>query len=262
MLKRLLIGLAALAVGAAACSGSSAPPQQSFDSAALVTWDRSPSTIVFRADLTGGSRDPFLSRSDVPPCTIYGDNHIVWTNELGVNNLQILEDRLTDEQVTNFVSFLAGNMQIYKYQARANLQPPGDISPMVETLTLFVNGVKHETDAFSGWDIDYYQAVLLACRQVSIAPVLYVPQAGWLSVETAAYDSSVLAVPWSAQASGLNLAELAASGQPKWLSDGNVPILWNILLTSSPGVQLLQDNQRYRFALQIPNVTRDSPPAP
>lgn len=259
-LKRVLIG--GLLLLLAACGGAGDSGGVPVSQNNPIEWDRSPTTIVFRADVTGGNLDPFIARSEIPPCTIYGDNHIVWTNELGVNNIQVLEDRLTDQQVRDFVSFLAINQEIYKYNAQADLQIPTDVRPVVESLTLFVNGVNHKTDAFGGWTSDYYENILLNCRGLSRAPVIYVPAGAWVSALEVPYSSDSLRTPWSASASGLNLSELAASGERRWITGQNVPILWNLFRTSPLNIQFFEDDTQYNLALEIPNITRESPPPP
>jgi hypothetical protein len=266
MVRHLLTLASLLMIGLlAACNtnagGDQTAPVQ-VDNANLVEWDRSPSTVVFRADVTGGNPDPLLARSEIPACTLYGDNHAVWTNELGPFEVQVLEDRLTDDQMRTFFNFVMLNEQIYKYPARKDDEPASAVTPVVESLTLFVNKVNHVTDAFSGWDIDYYQTILKACKDVSLAPVIYEPTAGWISAQAITYDPTSPGVFWDAQANQLSLADLAASGERKWITDRNVRVMWNILRTSPPSVQFNEDNLPYHVALEVPNVTRESPPAP
>ena len=265
MVRRLLTVTGLLMIGLlAACNGSTGGDQApvQVENANVVEWDRSPSTVVFRADVTGGNPDPLLARSEIPACTLYGDNHVVWTNELGPFETQVLEDRVTDDQMRTFVNYVALNEQIYKYPARKDNDPASAVTPVVESLALFVNNVNHVTDAFSGWDIDYYQRLLKACKDVSLAPAIYEPTAGWLSVQAIDYDPTSPGILWDAQANNLNLADLAASGERKWITDRNVRVIWNILRTSPPSVQLNQDNLPYHVALEVPNITRNSPAAP
>jgi len=262
MTKRLLISLAVLLVTITACGGNTANNSPAVSQSNPIEWDRDPKTIVFRADVSGGNGDPFFALSDVPACTIYGDNHIVWTNELGVNNVQILEDRLTDDKMREFISFVALNKQIYNYTAKADTVPLSDPKPVVETLTLFVNKVNHKTDAFGGWDYDYYLDVLTHCRQISSSPVIYVPTGAWVSARTVQYDSEAPRQPWDAKANNLSLKDLAASGQPKWLTDRNVGVFWNMFLTSPKNIQYIEDNVEYNVAIQVPNISRDSAAAP
>lgn len=244
----------------AACNGGT-PPAQTQTDTSVVQWDRTVSTIVFRADVTGGSQSSnFLARSEIPACTLYGDNHLVWTNELGPFNVQVLEDRLSDEQVVSFVNYLALNEQIYKYKAEQ--QAASSTSPVVETLTLFVNSVNHVTDAFSGWDVSYYQRILEYCQRISEAPVLYVPTGAWISVQAVPYDTSAPGLLWDAAANNLKLADLAASGERKWITDRNLGVIWNIIRSSPPNIQFNEDSLQYQVALEIPNITRTSPAAP
>src|SRR5215216_2647266 len=83
----------------------------------LVSWDRSPQTIIFRADVVGGESD-FQARNNIPNCTIYGDNHVVWVNELGASEIQVLEDRLPDAAINAYAQYLAGKERLYTFEAR------------------------------------------------------------------------------------------------------------------------------------------------
>ncbi|NWG15840.1 MAG: hypothetical protein HXY41_04325 [Chloroflexi bacterium] len=254
-----LLCLLSLMLLAACGSGESSTPAAN----SPIDWDRSPSTVVFRADVEGGTpEDAFLARSEIPPCTVYGDNRVVWTNEIGPFETQVLWDKVSDDAIRNFVLILTLNRQIYSYSAGRSLEPASSSEPVVETLTLFVNGLQHKTDAFGGWDVDYYRQIVDACRQISVAPVLYVPTAAWVSAQAVPYDSDAPLVAWDSAANGLSLFELAAGTERKWLTDRNVPVLWNIIRTSPPRIQFLEGEQRYHVAVEVPNVTRESPPAP
>ncbi len=263
MTKRLLICLAILVMAVTACGGgNNTNNSQSSDQSNPIEWDRDPKTIVFRADVSGGSDDPFFVLSEVPRCTLYGDNHLVWTNELAVNNVQVLEDRITDDQVRQFVSYVALIKQLYNYTAKADVMPLTDPKPVVETLTLFVNNVNHKTDAFGGWDYDYYQDIVNHCQQISTAPVIYVPAGAWISARVTQYDGRAPSQLWDPKANNLSLKDLAASGQAKWITDRNVGVFWDIFLTSPKNIQFVEDNVEYNVAIQVPNITRDAPAAP
>ncbi|MBI5667458.1 MAG: hypothetical protein HZC41_05575 [Chloroflexi bacterium] len=259
-MKRLVYLLGGLILAACGGGGDTGTPVANVSP---IEWDRSPATIVFRADVEGGSsQDDFLARNEIPPCTVYGDNRVVWTNELGPFETQVLWDKVTDDQIRQFVTDLQINKQFYNYSAKANLEPPSSTSPVVETLTLFVNGKNYKTDAFGGWDIDYYRRVMDSCKQISTAPVLFEPTAAWVSVVAVEYDPNAPILPWDSPASQLNLAELAASGERKWITDRNVPVLWNMLRTSPPRTQFVEGENQYHIALEVPGVTRSAPPAP
>lgn len=228
-----------------------------------IEWDRSPTTVVFRADVEGGAgAGEFLARNEIPPCTVYGDNRVVWANDIGPFNTQVLWDKISDEQLRQFVSDLTINKHIYTYAARANLEPASANSPAVETLTVFVNSQQHITDAFGGWTMDYYRSILDGCRQISTAPVLFEPTGAWVSALAQAYDFNAPIVAWDAAANNLSLAELAASGERKWITDRNVAVLWNTLRSSPPSTQFVEGEAQYLIALEVPGVTRAAPPAP
>jgi len=264
MTKRLLMSLAILLVTVTACGGggNTANNQPVESQANPIEWDRNPKTVVFQADVTGGNEDPFYAFSDVAPCTIYGDNHIVWTNELAANDVQVLEDRLSDEQVRQFVRYAALTKQIYKYTAKADTIPLSETKPVVETLTLFVNSVNHKTDAFGGWDYEYYLDLLTNCQQISSAPVLFAPTGAWITARAVDYNSDSPRQPWDAKANNLSLKDLAASGQAKWITDRNVGVFWTLLTTTPKNIQFMENDLNYNVAIQVPTITRDSPAAP
>lgn len=258
-MKRLLCLLSMMFL--AACG--STPDEGTPIASSPINWDRSPTTVIFRADVEGGTdAEDFLSRNEVPPCTVYGDNRVVWTNEIGPFTTQVLWDQVSDDQIHQFITDLTINKQIYTYAARANLEPASADSPAVETLTIFVNGQQHITDAFGGWNMDYYRSILDRCRQISTAPVLFEPSGAWVSALAQDYDFNAPIVVWDSAASGLNLAELAASGQRKWITDRNVVVLWNTLRSSPPSTQFVEGDAQYVIGLEVPGVTRAAPPAP
>jgi hypothetical protein len=251
--------LAACSTGGNAGGGGSVPVEPLPE----VNWDRSPNNIIFRADVIGGTgSEAFASRGEIPYCTIYGDNRIVWTNELSAYEVQVLWDQITDESIQSFVYYLVVQQQIYNYNASANLEPPSADSPVVEKITLSVNNRLHETDAFGGWPPGYFQDVLAACRTISNTPVLYEPEAAWISAQEVPYNDSMPGVVWDGAAAGLSMAELAGSGQPRWVTDNNVKVIWNLLRNSAPNIEFIEGDKQYQVAIQIPGVTRQSPDAP
>lgn len=263
MIRRIIMLCGVLVFGLAACDGGQQTGTNNTTSADPVEWDRSPDAVVFRADLEGGSvAASFTARSEIPPCTVYGDNRVVWTNDLGAFTSLTLWDRLTDDQVRTFIWQLTINAEFFNYQSDTNVQPPSSDAPVVETLLLRFNGVERKTDAFSGWTYDYYEEVLNMCKSISGTPVLYEPDAAWVSAQAVPYDISAPVIMWDSAAAGLKFADLAANSEPRWIVGGVLPFLWQSIHTSPPYLQFEEDGLYYNVALQIPNVTRLSPPAP
>jgi hypothetical protein len=255
----LIFGLLVLS----ACTASSDPAQVVSGDPSGITWDRNAAAVVFRADVVGGTTDPLITRSEIPPCTIYGDNRVVWTNRLSQYNLQVLEDRASDEAIRNFVLFMAVNQTYYSYAERQDDQPlTGAGSPVVETLLLHVSGNPHLTDAFAGWSLDYYQRIIDNCKALGLAPVLVEPTAAWVSAQAVPYDPSVPQIFWDAAANGLRLSEVAQAAERRWIADRNVRVIWSILRESPPNILFNEDGSTYRVALEVPNLTRESPPPP
>jgi len=232
----------------------------------VITWDRSPETVVFRADVVGGqSGGTFLARNQIPLCTIYGDNRVVWLNELGDFDVEVLWDKVTDQQIIDYISYLTISQRIFTYDAGADLQPPGDDSPVYEVLSINVSGRAFQTDSFSSedWPLDYFQNIVDTCKQVSRAPVLFDPEGAWLTVRTVDYDSTRPLQVWDGGASGLDFGELAQNSDPTWLTGPNLKVLWNMVRTSSPNVLFTDlDGNAFEVVLEVPGVHPTAPPAP
>jgi hypothetical protein len=258
-MKRPFTLLIALAL--AACSGTNNNTAGQPSPQNPIEWDRKPSSIIFRADVEGG-QDDFTRRNEIPDCTLYGDNTVVWRNELSTVDTQALFDKISDEDVRNFVTFLTINQEFYKYEGKADLQPPSAVTPAVETLTLTVNNTTRKTDAYSGWDREYYERILRQCKALGSRPVLFEPTAAWVSAKEVPYNTTVPSLLWDGDAAKLKLADLAASGERKWITDRNVKILWNIIRSAPLNTQFSEGEKQYEVAIEVPNISRDVPPAP
>lgn len=229
----------------------------------IIDWDRSPTAIVFRAEVTGGENsDAFFMRNEVPLCTVYGDNRVVWVvNTEG--GTQVLFDTLTDARIRSFVQELAVREEIYSTQARADLQLPEVNEPVVEKLTLAVNDVVHVTDSFADWDTEYFQQIVQICQGLSEAPTIFEPRSAWISATQVEYDPGSPVVAWDTIGSGLDFAQLATAGERRWVTNERlVRVLWNLIRDSPPDLQFAQAEGTFQVAVEAPNVNPSAPPAP
>lgn len=227
----------------------------------VIQWDRSPDNIIFQADVAGGP-DTITRLSEIPLCTIYGDNRVVWTNELDAFNVQTLYDFVSDETIDSFITYLTVQERIYTFEAFAAEQTTPEVVPIVETVLINVNQRLHTADAFSGWDADWFARVLRSCQRLSQTPILFEPDGAWLTVATAPYNTEAPIIVWNPQDTGLSFADALASSQPRWITGSNVLPLWNALNTLPSALLFSENNQYYQVAVQVPGITRNAPPRP
>lgn len=250
-----------IATGIAACQpAASGPPIASVTVAdGLVTWSRDPNFVLFRAEISGGE-DPFQGRNTVPDCTIFGDNRIVWTTDNGDGNA--LEDRLSDQSISTFIQYLAVNERIYTFTEKLpDLAEQYDTVPVVERVLIAVNDITHTADGLGGMESGWYDRVLTACQSLGVAPVLIAPQSGWLTTQEVPYAMEPPLVVWNSTLTGISLGNYT-SDTPGWVTGAGVAELWQ-RIHALPFNSLYQDGERYfHVALQVPGVTRASPPAP
>jgi hypothetical protein len=263
-MKRLLLLTALLFVVAGCQTGSGDGGGGGTVDEDPIQWDRNPNTVVFRAEVLGGEfADAFFARNEVPFCTIYGDNRIVWTVTAAGTDQQVLFDRLTDEQMRAFIGSLTIDDRIYTYDAQADQQLPSQVAPAYEKLTLFVNGTEHVTDSFSTWPPNYFNTVLQKCRSVSQAPTEFVPDAAWVSAQVADFASGVPSVTWDGIAANLDLKPLAESSERRWVTGRYVGVLWRVIRINSLDMHFTQpEGDTYLVAVEVPGVNPSAPPAP
>lgn len=228
----------------------------------VITWERSPDSVIFRMDVVGGDdEDAFYQRSEIPLCTIYGDGRVVWATGSYEDGTRVLFDRLQDTQIRRFVDMLVNYWELYRHNAGLDLVI-SQTRPVVEQITLTVNGQTHITDALSGWDYGYFAEILDACVTLGETPTVFEPQGGWVSAQQTTFNSRAPVNGWDSDAAGVDFAVLAESGQRQWVSGQVLRVLWYWLNNTPPTLQFSQRGGVFIVALEIPNVTRDSPPAP
>lgn len=231
-----------------------------YASDAVIGWNRDATNVVFRAEVTGGELINSLpGRNEIPLCTIYGDNRVVWTVNASSSGLpQVLYDTLDDQTIINFIDSLTIDYRIYEYETGAELQGT-DVVPSVEQLTVNVNDIYHVTDVFSGWDSQLFEDILQQCQTLTTTPIEFEPTQAWITVEAVEFDNNRPSAPLPE--SLLNFEDLANSGDREWLQGDIVKILWAQLRASAPDIQIEQGAGVYQYALEVPGVTIDAPPA-
>jgi hypothetical protein len=262
MTRLLMVAiLSILLAGCAVFGGDDSSPQSQADSV-IIEWDRSPGAVVFRAEVVGGDDENTLyRRNEVPLCTIYGDGHVVWSNSSYEDGSQVLFDRVTDAQIGRFVDQLVTYWEVYNHDAGLDLLI-SEARPVVEQLTLTVNGQTHITDAFGGWDYNYFLEILNTCATLGETPTVFEPHGGWVSAERVTFNAMAPVNSWNAEATGLDLDALATTGERQWVSGQVLRVLWFWIHNSPPTLQFAQSGGVFRVALEVPSVTRDSPPPP
>jgi len=260
----LLLGLVMLITacsdGGGGDSGGDANPQD--DLLASIQWPQEPDHIVFRADVVGGANfDSFLRLSEVPECTVYGDGRVVWVVENAQGDAQTVFNIVTPLDIRNFVSTVTFNFDIYGQETAAEFALD-TTPPVVEQLQIHINDVQHTTDILGGWDYDYYEEILQLCIDMAGQPTIFEPAGAWLSVQATEFDTRSPLQRWDADITGVDLAELAASGEPVWIEGRLLEVMWDLVERNPADLQLDQNGGIFWIALQIPNVTRSSPPTP
>lgn len=256
MLATLLI------VGLAAC-GNQDDDKKKDDSSngdpglGLFEWDRSPETIIFRVDDQINTETPADTANDIPMCTLWGDGRLVWVNVLS-GNTEVLEARVNDDQTRSFIETV---IRTGFYDWEDNIIPPDSDIHVLESITLNLYESSRTVQSYSGWSANGFEALREACAGLSEARALVVPTGGWMSAYEVEIESNAKVIPWPRSAP-FSLAELAASGTPRWIETPWAEFVWTNVTREGGNVQVREDDKAYVVSLQVPGISRDAPPAP
>lgn len=258
MRRVLFIALIIVFVVSSCRGGGETPQSEDIDYYnGAIQWSENPSHIIFQADLDNPTQAD--ERGMIPQCTLYGDGRAVWTVNADDPLNSVLFGPVDVPRIRVFVNLLV-LADIYNRTQLGDLQNPRPT--FVETIRLNVNDSEHISDLYGGWtDIEYYD-VLERCQTLSPRPQVYRPDALWLYVEETEYDSSMASILWEADITGVDLGVIAESGQPRWIEGRVVHLLWAYYLRSPDNMQYSQNDRNFTIGIEIPNVTRNSPPAP
>ena len=261
MVKRVTFGLFLLLLAACQPTPSTPTPIGTVtrpDLVSLINWERSPLAVVFRAEVATSDTTSFERRSDIADCTIYGDNRVVFTTPTGIGK-GLSWQRVSDEAIRLMVEELMMNYQIYNQSAGVDALPDEQRPDQAETVILVVNGQAHRADALGGWPEDFYQRVAERCRAVADAPSELLPVDAYVSAQVVPYDDTRPTITWDA-VSGVDLSALTE--ERRWVSGAAMQALWTAQRESGADVQFQQGDAIYRVAVEVPGVTRYSPPPP
>ncbi|MCC7207253.1 MAG: hypothetical protein IT323_08105 [Anaerolineae bacterium] len=251
----------ALAVLASACTGTATPDATQPPGGGIFEWDPTPGAVLVRVDRLIENEPAYERQNRVPPCTLFGDGRVVWTNATPPNGEEVLEAYVGEGAIRAFLEFIVRDQQFYAVPdyAAQELPPAGDAA--LTSITLAVNRDVHTVRSYREWPNNVYIAILNRCRALSDSPALLVPTGAWLSATETARNSDIAEVYWP-PAGPFRMADLAASGEARWVEGPALAQFWTYQRRTLGQVNWLEDDKAYRVVIQAPGVSRDSPPAP
>lgn len=235
------------------CESDKEEPSTTEDAIENLRWDRSAGNIVLRLDSQNTPDDMMATINEIPYCTLWGDGRFVVVDD-SVTPAQVLQSYLTDEDIQLLVGEVI-RFGFYSWES--------DLIPIEgrgrESIYLNVVDQAYTVERYTSWPVDAFQRLLDICRRVKNLTV-YEPYGGWLSVAEIPFNPSLPNIQWPSNAP-FTLTEAVAAQTPLWVVRPWVDeYIWGIV--QSPDVQVLEGDKAYRFALQVPSISRDSLPPP
>ncbi len=261
-MRRVLLCSLLIMLALAACSDKKSDDKEanSGGQLGLFDWNRDPNTIVVRLDSQPNRESPSYLLNSIPPCTVWGDGHVVWSTTDATGAEEILEARIEDDATLR--GFLEDIINRGFYDWEDELIPPSTLDPIIESVTVALYDEVHTVQRFSNWPQNGYAQILDNCRSLSDKPVRVLPTAGWVSAYSVPRDASGPSWLWPPTAP-FTLKELAENGESKWLEGSLATEAWLSARETRGSAQVLeQTGEAYLIAIVVPGYSRDSAPAP
>lgn len=218
-------------------------------------WDRSPDSILLRFDqIPGGETEAYVTNT-IPPCTIWGDGRLVLVNYVA-GDAEVLEARLSDTQIRDFVEDVIG----YGFYSWEDDLIPASAQSAKQSIVLNLFSSPKTVESYGGWPNNSFELLLTQCQGLSPDRALVVPDGGWLTAYPITLDPNAIWQEWI-RTMPFKIADVAASDTPCWVDGIFSANLWGYTRTIS-GVQVTERDATFEIALQVPSISRSSPPAP
>ncbi len=260
---RQLVGFICGVLLLSACSGAPAPEQTAppQPQGEVIGWDRSPNTLVMRLDRIILNETPRERLNRLPSCTLYGDGRLIWVDAVPPSGEEVSETYLDEVTMRGFLEYIIRDLNFYELPDLAAQEFPPSEDAAQESLTLNVSRGLRTIRSYRSWANDAYVAILTRCRTINPQRALFVPFGAWITVYEDVRNPALPEVGWSL-AAPFRLSEAAASGEARWITGVALTQLWNYERQTLGRIQWLENDVAYRVAIQVPNISRDAPPAP
>jgi hypothetical protein len=247
---RLRLTVATLLVAALACN-TLLPPRPALE------WDASPEAVVIQATFCCGFVPMEVAVNYIPDATVWGDGRIVWVLQSAGGGRQVLEGRLSaDEMRALLGQFVdAGFFGWDDSYANYNVT---DLAS--QCLTVSLTG-EHKTvcEYYEGAPRAFHTLYDYVSGGAGAVGADYVPERGYVTAyPLTEFDPAGLQVwPWPAEAAGFSLAE---AGGGRWVEGEALQTAWTAVNGSFWGHALQDGDSYYRLTVQVPGLSQSAPP--
>lgn len=256
-----LLIFALLSLVLAACGGSPTQAPTSTPSGPVIGWDPTPGRVILRLDRVLTNDEDRVTRNRLPPCTLYGDGRLVWVNPNPPNGEEVLEAYLSEVQMRDFLVYIIRDLKFYSVPDYAAQELPPTTEAALESISLNLYQEQKTVRSYRGWPGNTYIDISDRCKSVSEVRALVEPFGGWVTVYAVDRSPALPEIGWS-PAAPFKMTEVAANGQPVWVTGVALRQLWRNERQTQGRMQWIEQGKAYKVAIQIPGLSRDAPPPP
>lgn len=222
-----------------------------------VQWDPDPETQVVSATFCCGLASELLKNNYLPQAQIYGDGRIIWTLEASDGKRNVMQGRLTSEQMAGLLQS-AVNAGFFGWdELYTDPLSPSDLPSQCLSIQL-VDQSRRVCEYYQGAPPAFHDLYDRLAQGAGASGTPYTPENGYLTAYPIDKPDGP-AQTWDADGLGLSLAQ-AVSGA--WVEGPALEKAWE-LVNDSPWGGITQEGEAfYQITLQIPVVSMYQPPMP
>ena len=246
-IRRLRIGLAALALAALACN-TLVPPRPA------VEWNSAADSLVVEASSAGGMLPDF---NYVPAARLWGDGRLVWSNYNSSGGRSVQTRTLTADEMRALIVRIE-NEGFFGWNDQYS---PGVVydAPITCLRVSLTTASKSVCEMVSGAPAGFGRLFAELGSGAGQAGTDFVPERGYLTVTRLQSGPADGATDWPSETLGLSLAE-AQGGV--WIEGPALARAWEAVNAKSVFTLLREGDTVYQVELLVPDVTLLQPPAP
>lgn len=245
---RRAVALLILAALVSACARTATPAATEQPAGSVFQWDQTPGAVLVRIDRLIENEPSYERQNRVPPCTLFGDGRVVWTNSTPPNGEEVLEAYAGEGAIRAFLEFIVRDQQFYTIPDYAAQELPPASDAALTSITLTVNQEVRSVRSYREWPGNTYIAILERCRALSDSPALLVPTGAWVTAVESPRNSDTAEVYWP-PAAPFRMGELASSGVARWVNDSALAQLWTYQRRTLGQVSWLEEGKAFKVSI-------------
>ncbi len=230
------------------------------DAPPVLAWDDDPNTVVVSGTFCCGFVPYLAVINYIPEVQIYGDGRYIWVEQHENGGRTVRQGQLSQDEIGELLQSMV-DAGFFRWDDQYVDQSVADVAD--KCLVVNLRGAsKSVCEYYRGAPQAFHALFDRLATGAGASGSEFVPERGYMIATPLKSDFQLgggqTASRWDA---GLLEVSLAEAGSGTWLTGPSLEIAWQVV-NAQPFFPLVeQDGTYYEISLQIPDLSREAPPA-